>query len=158
MAAGCSPRAKDELLPHLENKKVEVFWSDHRLAALWANSDAAKAEFPDYSFLVRGLDRLLLLPLSYSCVAASVDLGAQYCRTGQNARKARGAGGPATHVVVWGRLGLCAVWHNHSSRPSGAPSALFRTRGACLPLFCPMAPHSCTHGAGAPVAHGWLRN
>jgi hypothetical protein len=31
----------------------QVFWGDHRLAALWANSDAAKAEFPDYNFLVR---------------------------------------------------------------------------------------------------------
>jgi hypothetical protein len=47
-----SARFKDELLPHLENKKVEVYWADHRLAALWANSDAAKAEFPDYTYLV----------------------------------------------------------------------------------------------------------
>lgn len=49
----CSARFKDELLPHLENKHVDVFWADHRLAALWANSDAAKTEFPDYSYLVR---------------------------------------------------------------------------------------------------------
>jgi hypothetical protein len=47
-----SARFKDELLPHLENKKVEVYWADHRLAALWANSDAAKAEFPDYTYQV----------------------------------------------------------------------------------------------------------
>lgn len=51
-AVSASARFKDELLPHLENKKVEVYWADHRLAALWANSDAAKAEFPDYSYLV----------------------------------------------------------------------------------------------------------
>lgn len=48
----CSARFKDDLLPHLENKRVEVMWADDRVAALWANSDAAKAEFPDYSFLV----------------------------------------------------------------------------------------------------------
>lgn len=47
-----SPRFRNEVLPDLENKKVDVFWSDHRLAALWANSDAAKAEFPDYSYQV----------------------------------------------------------------------------------------------------------
>jgi hypothetical protein len=41
------------LLPYLENKKVDVYWADHRLAALWANSEAAKAEFPDYTYLVR---------------------------------------------------------------------------------------------------------
>jgi hypothetical protein len=48
----CSARFKDELLPHLENKRVDVMWGDDRIAGLWANSEAAKAEFPDYSFLV----------------------------------------------------------------------------------------------------------
>lgn len=64
-------RFKDELLPHLENKKVEVYWADHRLAALWANSDAAKAEFPDYTYLVRmavGVGRLALDPLAVLAV------------------------------------------------------------------------------------------
>jgi transcriptional accessory protein Tex/SPT6 len=50
----CSARFKDELLPHLENKRVDVMWGDDRIAGLWANSEAAKAEFPDYSFLVGG--------------------------------------------------------------------------------------------------------
>jgi hypothetical protein len=52
-ALPCSARFKDDLLPYLENKKVDVYWADHRLAALWANSEAAKAEFPDYTYLVR---------------------------------------------------------------------------------------------------------
>ncbi|WIA22113.1 hypothetical protein OEZ85_004454 [Tetradesmus obliquus] len=60
-------RFKDELLPHLENKRVDVMWGDDRVAGLWANSEAAKAEFPDYSFLVRkavGLGRMALDPLA----------------------------------------------------------------------------------------------
>lgn len=48
----CSARFKDELLPHLENKRVDVMWMDDQIAGLWANSEFAKAEFPDYSFLV----------------------------------------------------------------------------------------------------------
>jgi hypothetical protein len=56
----CSARFKDELLPHLENKRVEVMWADDRIAALWANSEAAKAEFPDYSFLVSCQCRALM--------------------------------------------------------------------------------------------------
>jgi hypothetical protein len=54
LVLSCSARFKDELLPHLENKRVDVMWGDDRIAGLWANSEAAKAEFPDYSFLVSG--------------------------------------------------------------------------------------------------------
>lgn len=49
------PRYKAEVLPTLENRKVEVMWGDERIATLWAGSEAAREELPDHTFLVRGM-------------------------------------------------------------------------------------------------------
>lgn len=51
----------------VENKHIEVMWADEEVAALWANSAAAKSELPEHPPAVRkavALGRMALDPLA----------------------------------------------------------------------------------------------
>ncbi|KAI8473488.1 MAG: hypothetical protein J3K34DRAFT_518962, partial [Monoraphidium minutum] len=56
-----------QIRDNIENQKVEVLWAEEAVAALWAVSAAARAEFPEHTPLVRravALGRMQLDPLA----------------------------------------------------------------------------------------------
>jgi len=50
-----NPRFQRQIRDNLENQRVEVLWAEEAVAALWAVSAAAKAEFPEHTPLVGGV-------------------------------------------------------------------------------------------------------
>jgi hypothetical protein len=47
-------RFQRQIRDNLENQRVEVLWAEEAVAALWAVSAAARAEFPEHTPLVGG--------------------------------------------------------------------------------------------------------